>query len=405
MAENTAIEWTDATFNPWIGCTKVHEGCRHCYAEADMDHRRGRARWGPQGTRSVTSEDYWMKPLKKWNRQAILKCVECGNKYTTEAAPKGATPVDHPWEFECCCGCNNYESARPRVFCASLADVFEDWEGPMCDHEGRHLVHTPVGWHAEDCEELESASRVTMADVRRRLFALIDDTPHLDWILLTKRPENIRRMWPMPINGHDYGSWEQINRNNALRRAYGGSVPRFSDDVGTRPNVWLLTSVSDQESADKQIPELLKCRDLSPVLGVSAEPLLGPIQMQPHIDPVTGNVKLSHGVDLDWVIVGGESGHKARPMHPDWVRTIRDQCQAAGVPFFFKQWGEWAPLHGTGRPRQDEEEEVSPFTWVDPHTGRCATSGCEPEAVMIRSGKKVAGRLLDGREWSEFPKT
>ncbi len=372
MAETTKIEWTDCTFNPWIGCTKVHEGCRHCYAEADMDHRRGRARWGPQGTRSVTSESYWKQPLA-WNRKA------------------------------------EKEGRRLKVFCASLADVFEDWGGPMSDAQGRHMVHTPHGWHPEIDEQLEGASRVTMSDVRARLFALMDATPNLDWLLLTKRPENILRMWP--------------ERRDV---AYIPEAGRMNDyGLNRRENVWLLTSVSDQASADKQIPELMHCRNLSPVLGLSIEPLLGPINLNRKVliddgrvvnfvDPLTGrycfNGRDEPGMDsLDWIIVGGESGPQARPMHPDWVRTIRDQCQAAGVPFFFKQWGEWRPEKEYG-PTGGVIGQLQKWTIAASTDGKCigrerwrAHSLDGNCYVMDRVGKSAAGRLLDGREWNEMP--
>lgn len=301
MAEQTKIQWTDHTWNPWMGCTKVAPGCEHCYAEADFDKRRKRVKWGPQGTRVKTSAEYWQKPTK-WNKQAAA------------------------------------DGARPRVFCASLADVFEDWTGPILDSTGEQLfwplnaLENPRFIAESHCGGNEPP--VTMADLRRDLFALIDQTPHLDWILLTKRPENIRRMWN-PIAWHACEIY--------------------------RANVWLITSVSDQSTADKAIPELLKCRDLCPVLGVSAEPLLGPIEFwsdgcwclpcrhcaDGSHDPETNVVECrrcdSTGIGdepgIDWVIVGGESGPHARPCHVDWIRAIRDQCKAARTPCFVKQLG------------------------------------------------------------------
>lgn len=107
---------------------------------------------------------------------------------------------------------------------------------------------------------------------------------------------------------------------------------------------------------------------------------------------------------VDWVICGGESGQNARPTHPDWVRSIRDQCVGATVPFFFKQWGEWYPIHGTGWLHGDEEDEGEhPWTWLTPSGERYRSGDGRPDALMIRSGKKLSGRMLDGREWSEFP--
>lgn len=285
MGENSKIEWTDHTFNPWIGCSKVHAGCQFCYAERDMDNRLGKAKWGPQGTRVLTGDANWRKPLK-WNREA-------------EAA-----------------------GVRKRVFCASLADIFEDWQGVMRGKGGGYLHHADK-WHRsqggstyiELSDIAIGKSRVTMADVRARLFSLIDATPWLDWLLLTKRPENVRRMLGIQQIGDDH----ELIPMSAFRK-----------------NVWLGTSISTQEHADKQIPELLKCRDLAPVLFVSAEPLLGEI----NITRLGDGRFASPGVDgLDWVIAGGESGPDARPMHPMWARSLRDQCQAAGVPYFMKQMG------------------------------------------------------------------
>lgn len=352
MAENSKIEWTDHTFNPWIGCTKVHEGCAHCYAEADMDKRRGRVKWGPGGTRSKTSADYWKQPLK-WNREAEQAGV------------------------------------RARVFCASLADVFEDWGGPINLGNMREavLIRSTGGYCVGICDDREKW--VTLDDLRRDLFALIAATPWLDWLLLTKRPENILEMWPF-IGCPDAGVPGTLGR-------------RLRYD-----NVWIGTSISLQAHAETQIPELLKCRDLAPVLFLSIEPLLGPINLTMIRDPnrfpgcayfdvLSGRMiheddgnKWTPEPHIDWVIVGGESGPGARPLHPQLARDIRNQCQAAGVPFHFKQWGQWSPITTTtGR------QEV-PFMDFD-------TTGERGHFGFSNVGKARAGRMLDGREWSEFP--
>lgn len=279
MTKNSKIEWTDHTFNPWIGCAKISDGCKNCYAEAMMDKRYGKVKWGVQGKRIRTSAANWKKPLE-WNRQA------------------------------------EHEGRRYRVFCASLADVFE---------------HKP-DQHKE------------MEQWRFDLFRLIDDTPKLDWLLLTKRPENVMDM---------------------LRHDWADQLPS---------NVWIGTSVENQERADKRIPELLKIP--AAVRFLSIEPLLG------EVDLISSHFGLLPGIH--WVIVGGESGANARPMHPDWVRSIRAQCQAAGVPFFFKQWGEWFPCF--------DSTVSSQYLFSDGER-------------VARIGKKAAGRLLDGREWNELPNT
>jgi len=315
MAANTKIEWATHTLNPWRGCTKISAGCQFCYA--DQLSKRNPSTlgiWGPNGTRVVASEAMWKQPVK-WNRLAACCCRK--------------EPADHEHESGC------PQRNRPRVFCASLADIFEQWDGPVLTSNG------------DNWRDLSKGGWGTLDDVRRRLFALIDATPNLDWLLLTKRPENIRRMLPAYFPGGYIAEAGSMNRE------------------GARGNLWLGTSFSTQADADKNIPELLKCRNLAPVLFVSAEPLLGPVDLS----------AIPAGIDgkINWVITGGESGHHARPMHPDWARGLRDQCQAAGVPFFFKQWGEYLPI------------------------------GQQPEP-FVRVGKKLAGRLLDGVEWNEFPR-
>lgn len=329
MGDVTKIQWADHTFNPWIGCSKVHAGCTHCYAEADMATRRGRVVWGANGTRSVTSEANWKKPLK-WNAEAKAAGV------------------------------------RKRVFCASLADVFEDWQGPIVDHKGMPLHHADKWYGGNRGQYLPiegmwiGKSLVKMSDLRSRLFALIDATPNLDWLLLTKRPENIGRMWPT----------EAVFPSVRGTTSPFASTGRYETDTVSRkprkfPNVWLGTSVSDQETADKMIPELLTCRELAPVLFVSAEPLLWSMDLIPYMGGrsysckcgfhrteselifsggesyrcVTCGQRCAIGGTIDWLIVGGESGHNARPCRVDWVRSLVKQCKEAGVAPFVKQLG------------------------------------------------------------------
>lgn len=290
MGEFSKIEWCDATFNSWIGCTKVSPGCKNCYAEALMDERFGRVDWGPSGTRVKTSEKYWKEPLK-WNEEARIKGI------------------------------------RKKVFCASLADVFEE---------------------KEDQLELN----VWRAD----LFDLILNTSHLDWLLLTKRPENVLSMVPP--------SW----------------LPAFPG------NVWMGTSAEDQETY------MLRSRQLLAIPAyirfLSLEPLLGPINlglagMVPK--QITGSgfwTPVSNMIN--WIIVGGESGTKARPMKADWVVNIRDECLSYEVPFFLKQWGTWLPKG------QISEGRIPKNTYNKKH-----------DAYAV--GKKIAGCRLHGVEWAEFP--
>ncbi len=307
----TSIEWTATvspdgsvrpgyTFNPWIGCTKVAAGCKSCYAES-LAKRTGLAKWGEHGTRVKTSENYWRKPIK-WNRDA-------------EKAGE-----------------------RHRVFCASLADVFDEWGGNVAHHSGDKLLccdNCGAFRRDDDSAALESCecSRfwprtewANLTDVRRALFALIDATPHLDWLVLTKRPENIRRMWPAFAS--------EVQPNDHFRH-----------------NVWLGTSIATQEDADANIPPLLACRDLAPVLFLSAEPLLGPVDISQWLPAADGTRTVDgEGDDLPtvgWLIAGGESGHGARSCDLAWVRGLRKQCSSAGVPCFVKQLGskpvQWSP--------------------------------------------------------------
>ena len=241
---------------------------------------------------------------------------------------------------------------RARVFCASLSDVFEDrpeWEAP-----------------------------------RLRLMRLIRDTPSLDWLLLTKRPENIRPFLEA-----------SVRENSWLCTWAGGSPPK---------NVWLGTSVENQEAADKRIPELLKVPAV--VRFLSCEPLLGPVDLSASLYCVRckynrrtcncaySQTGLTYKTSIDWVICGGESGPNARPMHPEWARSLKMQCEAAGVAFHFKQHGEWAAK------QQLSAQFLEKTPWLG---GIYKSYRFEDGTEVWRVGKKAAGRLLDGRTWDELP--
>lgn len=192
--------------------------------------------------------------------------------------------------------------------------------------------------------------------------------------------------------------------DDVMRHSRGFGSPKIRLPL---PNVWLGVSAERQKEADERIPHLLQTP--AAVRFVSCEPLLGPIDLsaRPFV------VETPAASKLDWVIAGGESGPKARPMHPDWARSIRDQCRAAGVAYFFKQWGEWKPYRPLpggdlgGDVRAGRVRIVHPSGRSDVEISN-ATGGRNTEVgsrYMIRVGKKAAGRLLDGREWNEFPKT
>jgi protein gp37 len=271
MAERSAIEWTDHTFNPWIGCTRVSPGCQHCYAETLMDGRWNKVKWGPTGQRVRTKPAYWKGPVK-WNAVQWMECTECGWR----------GPTSEP-RFCMRCDCELLRNTRQRVFCASLADVFED--NPQV-----------VEW-------------------RKELFQLIEQTPNLDWLLLTKRIENVERMIP-----DDWYPW---------------SFPK---------NIWLGTSVEDQHNFDTRIPILESLqRQFRITSWLSAEPLLGPIDMTEWLgeqeipDPYDEGSTWS--TPIDWVIVGGESGAGHRPMAVEWAQDLARQCKESGTAFFMKQLG------------------------------------------------------------------
>ncbi len=240
--KNSAIEWTDHTFNPWIGCTKVSPACDHCYAEALMDKRMHKAKWGAGQPRVRTSASNWHQPVK-WN---------------AEAAAAGK---------------------RARVFCASLADVFDN--------------EVPAAWRVD-------------------LFRLIRDTPSLDWLLLTKRIGNATIMLAdVRLRADEYM------------------------DGFPWPNVWIGATICNQEEADRDIPKLLKVPARRRFLSI--EPMLGSINLR----FTNGLVHGCDAADylVDWVIVGGESGPNARPMDVAWARSLHQQCTDAGVSFFMKQMG------------------------------------------------------------------
>lgn len=270
MAKNSKIEWTHHTFNPWWGCTKISPGCDFCYAET-WALRVGSAVWGARAERRFFSDAHWKEPLR-WNQEAAN------------------------------------DRQRRRVFCASMADVFEN--------------------------------RPELDPWRDRLWDLIARTPWLDWLLLTKRPSLVARYVP----------WEQAWPSN----------------------VWLGVTVEAQEWVEQRLPHLVTLP--AAVRFLSCEPLLGPLALHPYLERI------------DWLIAGGESGLRARPMNPEWPRSLRDQCLQAGVAFHFKQWGHWHPVNPSEFRRTVRMQDASGNTiWMAP------------------MGKSAAGRDLDGRQWDEIP--
>lgn len=242
MAEVTGIAWTDSTFNPWIGCTKVSPGCDHCYAEAlDKRHRwQGDTHWGPGKPRMRTSAANWAKP-RAWNKA------------------------------------RQKDGKTHRVFCASLADVFDN--------------EVPTEW-------------------RHDLFNLIWETPALTWLLLTKRIGNAKHMLPLTL----------------------------------LPNAWIGATIVNAEEAERDVPKLLETP--AAVRFVSYEPALGPVDWTKY-------------PGIDWIIVGGESGHNARNFDVHWARTTITQAREIGAAVFVKQMGyhafnDWEQgMLGKGVPVED----------------------------------------------------
>ena len=272
MARDSRIEWTDHTFNPWWGCTKVSPACDHCYAES-WAKRVGFDIWSTGKPRRFLSDAYWRQPIR-WNAAA------------------------------------KRDGARARVFCASMADVFE-WKKGLS------------AW-------------------RDRLWSLIEETPALDWLLLTKRPHLVRRLAPW---GEDWPA-----------------------------NVWVGTTVESQRWVDKRLPHLAEVP--ARVRFLSCEPLLDEVALADWLGRGTVN----------WVIAGGESGPHARPSDPSWFYAIRDDCTEHEIPFHFKQWGEWAPVQS-----------------VDGALPRSVVDDGSFSAPMGRFGKKTSGRELAGRTWDDIP--
>ncbi len=357
MTNQTKIEWTDFTVNFWEGCQKVGPGCDFCYAEARNVRFRG-DNWGPGKPRRKVKGG--IAKLRKINRGAKAFHAKHGR-----------------W---------------PRVFCSSLSDIFDN--------------AVPDEWRVEAFNEIELAR-----DCRIQL--------------LTKRVGNVEKMardiW-------DCGRWPQ--------------------------HVGLMITVVNQAEADRDIPKLLdlKARLGIPWVGLSMEPLLGPVDLEkignrhsirtvfPDVvaleedhmrpEPISGfqinaigtphpgqgvcyyqtpnhlggfSVGSQRWPHLDWVIVGGESGPHARPMHPDWVRSLRDQCAAAGTPFLFKQWGEWVQAYYTVCPDSDMSRNKAVWLGWDGNQAKPSHNGLEDPIGVIRIGKKRAGRLLDGVEHNGFP--
>lgn len=366
MGTKTGIEWTDATWNPIRGCSRVSEGCRNCYAES-VAYRFSGPGQPYEGLVTIGADG---ERKRQWN--GLVRVVE--------------EHLRDPLKWK----------APRRIFVNSMSDLFHP--------------NVPDEWID-------------------RIFAVMALCPQHTFQILTKRPERMLRYFSEKHRNPQGWPKEDYDAQACIRLSLGGllggkKLPNGCPDMKhflksgkadrygdadrrlfyewPLKNVWLGVSVEDQKTADERIPLLLQTP--AAVRFISAEPLLGAVDLRSTVGGTLwiggqrGCDGTHHGIGtpecpralhhhhddrcrrgLDWVICGGESGPGARPMHPDWARSLRDQCVAAKVPFFFKQWGEWLGAMQDG---------VQVLNCTD-----------KPQRV----GKKAAGALLDGREWKEFP--
>ena len=342
MADNSSIEWTDTTWNVALGCDRVSSGCDGCYAIPQAHIRAS----NPHPKVAAAFAGLTTRTSDRLDWTGKVNLIE--------------ERLNQPFAWR-----------NPRkVFVNSLADLFHD---------------------------------KIPADFISDVFAVMALTPQHTYQILTKRHGPMRSL----LNKQAF--WYQVGRK---ARHLGYSNSRAANHLGdgsniydtaqweTRrhlPNVWLGVSVEDQKHADLRIPALLETP--AAVRWISAEPLLGPVILRD--DWMGADPYRRDEPSLTWVVAGGESGPKARPMHPSWPRSLRDQCQAAGIAFLYKQWGEWWPQP---RYNTDDRHHVVMVNGMDRGTPWPGWGLDQPDAeVMERVGKKRAGRLLDGREWNEFP--
>jgi protein gp37 len=365
----TTIEWAERTWNPVTGCSPISEGCENCYAKRMAQRLRGRCGYPEDEPFKVTLHSKRLEEPLRLRRPS-------------------------------------------RIFVCSMGDLFH-----------------------EDVPD-------TFID---RVFATMALAAHQTFLILTKRPERMLKWfnrfaeseesvlgdshigaWLNSVSGNlmaDTGTlpggkenWQWVPPEYDYHEPWRVANPGYYDWVGKGsmdavipwplPNVWLGVTAENQARADERIPILLQTPAV--VRGVSVEPMLGPVDLTAvqldkytHMNVLEGcgvttrpgymgqSLPNCHCERIDWVICGGETGPGARPMHPDWVRLLRDQCQAAGVPFLFKQWGEWAPIHEL----RCGEPGIKGRWWFN----------FDPDTTVCKVGKKRSGRLLDGRIWDEYP--
>jgi protein gp37 len=312
MADHAAIEWTDATWNPIVGCKVLSAGCAHCYA---MTLAGGRMKNHP-------------------TRAGLTTMTSAGPVWNGEVRLGSQGELTRPLRWR-----------RPRkIFVCAHGDLFYD--------------QVPLRWIDN-------------------VVATMALRPQHTFQVLTKRPERMRAYF-----GELYATRGErlIAAQHARAHARGYLEPLITALSGGQPlpNVWLGVSAEDQEALDERVRELQATP--AAIRFLSLEPLIAPTCVSEALDRI------------DWVILGGESGPKARPMHPNWARHIRAECSDAGVAFFFKQWGEWSPA---------EHSAIQVFLRPDGSRGGFHEVGCQ---IMSRVGKRDAGHVLDGQVHHAFPK-
>lgn len=347
MADGTKIEWCDSTWNPITGCSVVSPGCTNCYAMklagTRLKHSPSReglttqTKAGPVWTGEVRFNEQWRHQPLQWSRPRRIFVCAHGDLFH-EAVPDGW--IARVWNVMGQCPQHQFQILTKRP------DRMRDWVSRWADLAGEDVEDPKLVFGPEETRRAHPSGR-------GQLFAAM-----------------LEAMGPPPA---------------------GASYPTFDWMHGqlwwpaVLPNVWLGVSVEDQPRADDRIPDLLATP--AAVRFLSCEPLLGPIDLAWCLTRLR--------VDIDWVIVGGESGPGARPMRPGWARTLRDQCDAALVPFFFKQWGAWMPA--------DIGDTDAVLVSGDGRVREPGDNGKWANVRMRHTGKKAAGATLDGREHKAFP--
>ena len=314
MGDTTHIEWTDATWNPVTGCTRVSPGCVNCYID-------------------------WAPPFRIEGRHFTDRD---GNRSHAIGATTGVRL--HPDRLDWPLRKRSWRGKR--VFVCSLADLFHD------DVPDEYIA---------------------------RVFAVMALTPEVTYQVLTKRPARMRALLTS-------GAFADLLGDTLGMMLFEQRISDY-DVTFPLPNVWLGVTVEDQQRADLRIPILLDTP--AAVRWLSCEPLLGPVNLGRAVGTYYGGDPREDESGIDWVVAGGESGPGARPMHPDWARSLRDQCRDAGVPFLFKQWGDLVTEE-----QAPEDITLPAVSWR--HLG-------DDQPPVWRVGKKRAGRLLDGRTHDGYP--